>query len=316
MAADRRPSDRLNLSRRPFVNNRPVTRAAVLLWALGALLLLVNVLSFWSYLESSREKRAEVKTRQAQIATERAALAAREERVSRLDLVRQNDEVYYLNGKIAQRTFSWSRLLNRIAEVLPDDIRLQRLSPRGIADEREDRQVRRAGNRRTPPADRVTLTIDGEAKTDEAILELVDNLFGHPAFVEPNLTRESRDKGGYIRFDVTVGYLPNAVVAAGVVTPSHRRKLAPELPPEPIQPANAGAAGARPPAAPRPPAGVPQPADTFAAPVVRTAPPPVRIPAGGFNRAPRAVPQAPDPLRGVGSPTRPRTPPPYEGGRR
>ena len=61
---------------------------------------------------------------------------------------------------------------------------------------------------------------------------------------------------------------------------------------------------------------VPQPGGPFAAPMPRNAPQTIRIPSGGFNRAPQAVPQPADPLRGVGSPARPRTPPPYEGGRR
>ncbi len=317
--ADRRSADRLNLSRRPFVNNRPVTRTAILLWALGFLLLLVNVFSFWSYLESSREKRADVKAGEAKLAAAHVALARREEQVSRLDLGRQNDEVAYLNTKIAQRTFSWSRLMDRLAAVMPNDVRLQHLSLSGLADEREGRQVRRVAARRQS-LDRFTLTIDGQARSEEALLELVDNLTdysdqpGHSYFADPNPTHEARDAGDLIRFNLTVGYLPNAQTAGYVRPPAHRWKLSP-------LPGSAGAPGATGPiatpqlqaAAPAPP---PTPAfRTTTRPLPPSAPP---VAGTGFGPAPRPVlqPQRPanDPLRGVGSPFRRRTltPPPSE----
>jgi hypothetical protein len=325
MTADRgssigRSTDRLNLSRRPFVNKRPVTRAAVLLWGLGFLLLLTNVFSFWSYLESSREKRAEVKAHQGLIVAESAAIAQREGQVARLDLARQNDEVSYLNGKIAQRTFSWSQLLDRLAEVLPNDVRLQRLAPRGLADDREERQVRRLSRRGEP--DRVVLQVDGQAKSDEALLELVDNLFADPAFVEPNLTREAHENG-LIRFNLTVGYLPNAVVAGPVRPPRRHWKLTPE-------PSAPSASQAGPPAAPgavappRPtfpsaaPGAAPQAPGGFRPAPGMTSPVPGAFPGDAARTLPRRPPVRPtDSLRGIGSPLRPRTtPPPQEGGRR
>ena len=36
------------------------------------------------------------------------------------------------------------------------------------------------------------LVITGEARSDEALFRFVDNLFAHPAFEDPNLTRETR----------------------------------------------------------------------------------------------------------------------------
>jgi Tfp pilus assembly protein PilN len=304
---DRRSTDRLNLSRRPFVNSRPVTRAAALLWVLGSVLLLTNVFIIWSYLASSREKRAEVKAGQGGLATERQVVARHEEQVARLDLGRQNEEVAYLNGKIAQRTFSWSRLFDRLAEVLPADVRLQQLTPRGLADERQERQaVRRPATRRT--TDLVTLQISGQAKSDEAILEFVDNLFAHPAFAEPNLTHQAHEKDGYIRFAVGVTYLPNAAVAGPVKPPARRWKLAPEPGSQALQ--------AVPPAhPPAPPAPLAPPRVTFA-PGGAGAQPPVRGPIDPvaprvllrpdpFPRAaPRpTVPQPPG-LRGIGTPRR------------
>lgn len=308
LVPDRRSTDRLNLSRRPFVNSRPVTRAAALLWVLGSVLLLTNVFIIWSYLASSREKRVEVKAGQERLATERQAVARHEEQVARLDLGRQNEEVAYLNGKIAQRTFSWSQLFDRLAEVLPADVRLQQLTPRGLADERQERQaVRRPATRRA--TDLVTMQINGQAKSDEAILEFVDNLFAHPAFAEPNLTHEAHEKDGYIRFAVGVTYLPNAAVAGPVRPPARRWKLAPE-------PGSQALQAVPPPAPGSPPApSAPAPRVTFA-PGGTGALPPVRgtvnpVAPGASLRPdpfPRAAPRPtvpPSPsLRGIGTPRR------------
>lgn len=313
-------ADRLNLAKRPFVNNRPVTRTAILLWALGFLLLLVNVFSFWSYLESSRERRAELRAGQEKVAKARLDLARREEQVAHLDLGRQNEEVAYLNGKIAQRTFSWSRLMDRLAAVMPNDVRLQRLSLAGLADEREGRQARRTAARRQSP-DRFTLTIDGQARSDEAILEFVDNLTdyssqpGHSYFADPNPTREARDTGGLIRFNLTVAYLPNAQTAGYPRPPAHHWKLSP-------------VPGTGAPAAPA--FGVPTPqlqAGTPGNPAFRAVPRPLPPPAPApTTLGASAVPPAPafrpqarplvrpaDPLRGIGTPTRRRTGSPANG---
>jgi hypothetical protein len=305
-------TDRLNLAKRPFVNKRPVTRTAILLWALGFLLLLVNVFSFWSYLASSAEKRADLRAGQEKLTAARATLAKRESEVAGLDLGRQNDEVAYLNRKIAQRTFSWSRLLDRISAVMPNDVRLQRLSPRGLADERESRSTRRAASRRQS-LDRIALTIDGQARSEEAILQLIDNLnAASSSFEDPNWTRESHDAAsGLIRFNLTVAYLPDASVE-GYVRPPSRFKLSP-LPGAP------GALG--PPALPapapqlqaaKPPAAAPA-FRTTTRPLPQSPPPPtpgsVGLPIFPPPSRPAARPARPEnPLRGLGNPSRPRGP--------
>ena len=61
----------------------------------------------------------------------------------------------------------------------------------------------------------VQLQIAGQAESDEAILELVDALFGHPAFSGPNLRNEAQERGLY-RFNLAVRYLPDLDLEAGV----------------------------------------------------------------------------------------------------
>ncbi|HEX3128629.1 MAG TPA: hypothetical protein VH394_14955 [Thermoanaerobaculia bacterium] len=211
-------SGSLNLSRRPFVNSRPVVRTALLLWLVGALLLLGNVFLFWSYLSGSTEKRAERDRLEDSVAKEQQVVADLEARLSRLDLGQQNEQVAFLNRKIAERTFSWSLLFQRLSEVLPDDVRLLQLQPAAIAG--DDRPGSRPapttavrGRRPMGTSDRVPIIIQAEAKNDEAELKFLDNLFSHSAFgKDADITRETRDEdnNNRLRFDVRVTYIPAA----------------------------------------------------------------------------------------------------------
>lgn len=201
--------DHLNLSRRPFLNTRPVTRVALLLWTLGALLLLGNVTLFWNYLAGSTEKREELARMEQQVERERESAGRLQARLAGLDLGQQNEQVAYLNRKIAERTFSWSLLFDRLTETMPDNVRLISLQPGAIGG--EERPGRRPAVRDDAPlaSDRVRLGIVAESKSDEEMLEFVDNLFAHPAFDRPNLLQESRnERGDRVSFTLHVTYLP------------------------------------------------------------------------------------------------------------
>lgn len=203
--------EHLNLSRRPFLNTRPVTRVSLLLWALGALLLFGNVTLFWSYLSGSTDKREELARMEEQVERERESVNRLQARLAGLDLEQQNDQVQFLNRKIAERTFSWSLLFDRLAETMPDNVRLNQLRPGAIAEGVPQRSRRRTGSGSSAPlaSDRVPLVIAAEAKTDEEILQFVDNLFAHPFFDNPNLLQESRsDEGDRVQFSLHVTYLP------------------------------------------------------------------------------------------------------------
>jgi hypothetical protein len=217
----------LNLSRRPFVNSRPVTRVALLLWLLGLLLLAGNLWLFWRYLENSQDARK--KLRDAEVATDhtRRQVAQLSALLAGLNLEQQNREVAYLNRKIAERTFSWSLLLDRLAQVMPDGVRLTRLSPSPIAGpERGGREEPAAASAAEQP---VSLSLTGEAKNDEVLLQFVDRLFGRSdVFLDNNLQRESREDSTLIHFDLKVQYLPTeagrsgAAPAASASTASRR----------------------------------------------------------------------------------------------
>ena len=227
----------LNLSQRPFVNTRPVTRVAMLLWVLGALLLLGNVSLFWSYLSGSAEKRQELASLEQDIERQQGTVSQLEQRLARLNLDEQNRQVRFLNRQIAARTFSWSLLFDRLAEVLPDNVRIVRLAPRALGRQETGRRE----DLEAPLDDRVRLVITGQAKDNESIDAFVDNLFAHPSFGEPNLSRETREEGAeLIQFDVQVIYIPGGRNQQGVVVeeaaPAPQIEETPPVAPAPATP--------------------------------------------------------------------------------
>jgi Tfp pilus assembly protein PilN len=200
----------INLASRPFVNARPVTRVTAALWALGALFALAAGWSFWRYFTGREDQRHELAGIEAAMERERAAIADLRSELAGMPLANQNERVLFLNQRIAERAFSWSLLFDRLAGILPGDVRLLSLAPRVDfgADER-----RRGAAEAGAPGERVLLQVEAVARRPEAILELLDALFASAAFERPNLSRENRE-GGETRFSLTVVYLPGAAADA------------------------------------------------------------------------------------------------------
>jgi len=183
-----------NLAARPFLNRRPLVRVATALGVAAVALTTWNVASYLRAGSGAAARADELARLVAETAASRDRLATLTADLATRDLAAENRRALYLNERIAQRTFDWNALFDRLAEVQPRGVRLRRLTPRFAAGG-DDGVV-------------VSLALDAEAEDGEAMLELVDNLFGHAAFANPNLSRESRQRGGEIAFDLTVDYFP------------------------------------------------------------------------------------------------------------
>lgn len=196
----------LNLAARPFVNDRPIVRAALLLWVAGLVLLVVNVFLYQRHIAGQAEQREAVRVLEERVAEDSTAIGELRGELSHTDLEQQNEQVIFLNAQIAQRTFSWSSFFDDLAEVLPADIQLQRVSPstgRGRTSKKWS-SGQGAGSGSRP----VTVSMSGTARTGEAVLEFVDALFTHRAFIDPNLSREATQKNQEHVFALSVLYLP------------------------------------------------------------------------------------------------------------
>jgi Tfp pilus assembly protein PilN len=194
----------INLASRPFVNEQPVIRTSVLLWILGLALLALNVTLYYKHIEGKGEQRQLLREADDRLVEETVAIDRLRGELERLDLELQNEQVSFLNSQIAQRIFSWSALFDRLAEVVPAAIQMRGISPRIMAADSADHR-----SRLTDPADEVVkVDLQGTSRSPEAVLELVDALFAHPSFFDPDLTRESFAEGQADNFVLSVVYLP------------------------------------------------------------------------------------------------------------
>lgn len=189
-----------NLAREPFLNLRPLRRVATALALAAVALTAWNSVSYLRAGSGAARRSAELARLAAETAAARARLATIESDLASRDLAAENRRALFLNERIAQRTFDWNALFDRLAEVQPRGVRLRSLTPR-LGAVPADGDAARAV---------VSLTLDAEAEDGEAMLEMVDNLFAHPSFAAPNLSRESRQRGGEIDFDLSVDYFPEA----------------------------------------------------------------------------------------------------------
>jgi Tfp pilus assembly protein PilN len=244
--------DPLNLSRRPFLNSRPVVRVSLLLWALGLALLIGNVSRFLTYRDRSADKRQQIARGEAEIERQRGLQARLQKLLDNFDLETQNDKIDFLNRKIQERTFSWSALLDRIAERLPHDVRLNRLAPLTGGKAEKEFQRSHVARRAGTGGDQVPLLITGETRKPEALTPFIDSLY-KPPFAYPNPSREeTTEDGKLLKFELSVQYRPDLPPAAGRATPGGGAPGVPgatpriEELPMPVPPARPAPRGGRP----------------------------------------------------------------------
>ena len=227
----------VNLSRRPFTNRQPVVRLAILLWIVGGLLFLANVWLYAGHFSGSSKGQGRLESLGRQVQQEEQRLQELWQELEGLNLDERNRRVRYLNSLIHSRTFPWSALFDDLEDALPIDVYLASVRPSlRLADEprsnvttaaparaltAREARARARGETTTAPAveaepeeeeelysgDRVSLTLQAFARTDEAMFELVDRLYQDPSFLNPDLSREAKDKTGKINFSIKVTYL-------------------------------------------------------------------------------------------------------------
>ena len=217
----------VNLASKPFVNRRPVLRVAALVWVLGLALLVVNLWRYGDFFRAASGHRSRLADLENEIGIEEEQDASLRRRIEALKLDEDNDKARYLNQLIHQRIFPWSRLFDEIEDVLPKDVYLTGLSPeiekvelRKKSSSKTSNRNRTSGKnsqqqpRKDAPKvaekdlDRVELELAGYARTDEAMLQLIDNLYASPTFLDPELSYERRDKRtALVSFSIKVTYL-------------------------------------------------------------------------------------------------------------
>ncbi len=200
----------LNLASKPFANRRPIKRAGFALWSIAVVLSVINGLLFWSYLSGSSEGREALESVRNDIETEGTTLRELSDELKAFDLQAMNPKADYLNERIAERTFPWSRLFDDLVEAMPIQVRLSSLSPRP-PDQRQRRRDSEA-------PDWIELEIRGYAANGEALLNMVDALFEHPGFAAPTLLNERRNDAGETSFTMTARYRSKSTADEAITT--------------------------------------------------------------------------------------------------
>ncbi len=203
-----------NLASRPFVNERPRRRLTTFLWAAALALLALNAFLFWRYATTNVEGRDELNQLRAQIEAEVRTVNERQQELASFDLDEQNEEIRFLNRRLAERTFPWSELFQQLGDVLPRGVRLASLAPTLPEPPRGRRRAR------VPEDTRVTLTISGQAENGEELLGFLDRMFAHAAFESPNLESERQLQGrGEVAFNLRTFYQPRDGEGPGASAP-------------------------------------------------------------------------------------------------
>jgi Tfp pilus assembly protein PilN len=187
----------LNLAARPFLNPRPVLRVSVLLWVLGVAVAAFNVRLYMKHYSGSSADRGREQELEATLESERARVRDLRTEFEGYDVDWQNEQAKFLNAKIAERSFPWSELFDRLGETLPADVRLNTLSP-SFGEGRGGKVGLREGE--------ALLVIRGQAKSSEVVLEFIDALFAHPKFRAPDLGSEALKDTGLLDFGLSVIY--------------------------------------------------------------------------------------------------------------
>jgi hypothetical protein len=189
----------LNLAARPYRDYRPVYAVVVALSLLTAFLMLNNIETYYRYIHDTKATRAKIAEVEAQTGIERQKEQTAKQRVAGLDLNRLDLQTRFINAKLGERAFSWSRFLDELESIVADDVRLVSVSP--------------SFEERGP----VRLSMTFEAKTGDGMITTINRMNEDPQFRDVFPENETlRDDGTYA-FSLAAVYLPQAPQMAGGV---------------------------------------------------------------------------------------------------
>lgn len=180
----------LNLAADPYRNRLPVYAVIVVASVLIAFMALTNFEAWYKYRHETRETRATIDRIDAQAAQERSRAQIVTNQLNRLDLARLDSQSRFINAKLAERTFSWSELLDRLENVIAKDVRLISIAP-SFGD------------------NVVHLSLQCEAKTANGLIDTLDRFQRDPHFRSPFPTSEVQNEGGTYSFGLSVDYIPS-----------------------------------------------------------------------------------------------------------
>lgn len=180
----------LNLSSRPYRNDRPFYVAIAALVLIVGFLMIKNIETAVDYFSSTRNTRGEIAALDRDIASEEKKAADIDNQIKRLDLRSLNARVLYVNNQIASRAFEWSELLDVLERLTPSDVRIRTLSPQIL------------------PDGTVHLVLNCEAKSPQGLINFLNRLLSDRHFSRPFPGSQSEMEGGLHSFSIDAQYRP------------------------------------------------------------------------------------------------------------
>ena len=180
----------LNLASRPYRDYRPVYAVVVVVSILIAFMLLNNIETGYRYARDTRTTRDKITRIEQQTEAENRRAADTTQRLRSVNVKVLADQAQFVNARLAERAFSWSELLDRLERIIPDDVRVESISPSFAKD------------------GMVHLSLQATTKTSQGMVHTLDQLNRDSRFANAFPTSESKATDGY-HFGMMVDYRPS-----------------------------------------------------------------------------------------------------------
>ena len=180
----------LNLASRPYRDYRPVYAVVVITALLVAYMMLDNVTTYYRYIRDTKSTRTKIAQVDAETQREQQQTDQLSQRLRSVNLKQLADRTQFVNAQIAERAFSWSELLDRLERVVPNDVRIEAISPsfdkNGL----------------------VRLNMQATAKTGTGMIDTLDRINRDPQFEHAFPSSEDKQGDGAYHFGINVEYRP------------------------------------------------------------------------------------------------------------
>lgn len=180
----------LNLASRPYRDYRPLYAVVVGVSLVIFFLMLNNAETGFRYLRDTKSTRMRIDRIEQQAAQEERRTQELDHQLRTVNVRLLAAETQFANARLAERAFSWSELLDRLERVLPDDVRVQSISP----------SFGKGGM--------VHLTLAATGKAGDSMVRTLDRFNHDPHFANPFPSSEEHTETDY-RFGISVDYRPS-----------------------------------------------------------------------------------------------------------
>lgn len=180
----------LNLASRPYRDYRPLYAVVVVVSLAIFFLMLNNAETGYRYLRETKTTRAHIDNIEHQADLEERRTREIDQRLRAVNVRLLAAQTQFANARLAERAFSWSELLDRLERVLPDDVRIESVSPSFAKD------------------GMVHLALACFGKNGQSMVRTIDRLNRDPYFSNPFPNAEEHAADGY-RFGLAVDYKPS-----------------------------------------------------------------------------------------------------------